>query len=261
MTTTTSEPNANETGRPPAIGGPAQAHPPRGKRRPRTRRQTVGVVVLLLAAAGFLAYSLPPYLGLDPSRARLPVPAGFPAYYPLLVTHIFCGSVALVTGCLQLWPWLRRRHPAVHRWSGRAYFFGGVLPAGVAILGVAPLSFTGVVGQVSNTMLAVLWLPFTIAGYRAARQRRYADHRRWMVRSFALTTSIVLNRVWLVVWIMVLMPRLSTQYGGDMDALVLDAGLVSGWMSWTVNLLVAEWWLQRGGRATRRARRARAVAA
>jgi len=31
------------------------------------------------------------------------------------VAHILFGSVALVTACLQIWPWLRRTHPTVHR--------------------------------------------------------------------------------------------------------------------------------------------------
>jgi hypothetical protein len=227
-------------------------------RRPGTRRQLFWMVPLLIAMVGFLAYSLPPYLGLDPSQSRLPVHESFPPYYVLLVTHIFCGSVALVTGCLQMWPWLRQRHPRVHRWSGRLYFFAGCFPAGLAVLVVAPMSSTGLVGAVGNTMLAVLWLPITIAGYRAARQRRYGEHRKWMIRSFALTTSIVVNRVWMVVWIMILTPGLDTTYGGDMDALIHDATLVSIWLSWVVNLLVAEWWLQRGNPARGRARAAAA---
>ena len=35
----------------------------------------------------------------------------------------------------------------------------------------------GFVSQVGNTMLALLWLPTTIAGFRMARQRRFVEHR------------------------------------------------------------------------------------
>ncbi len=44
-------------------------------------------------------------------------------------------------------------------------------------------------------MLAPLWLTVTAIGVVQIRQRRVADHRRWMIRSFALTMSIVINRL------------------------------------------------------------------
>ncbi len=178
---------------------------------------------------------------------------GFPFYYPLLVTHILFGSVALLAGCTQVWPWFRHRYPAAHRTIGRVYVFGGVLPAGIAVLGVAPLSSTGFVSQVGNTMLALLWLPITIAGYRMARQRRFAEHREWMIRSFALTTSIVVNRLWLVLLLLVLWPQVDTTFGGDQTAMINTAAAASVWLSWVVNLLLAEWWLQRGRAARHRA--------
>lgn len=232
--------------------GPERRRAGRGS-VPRQRRQLRWMLPLLLVSVVFVAYSIPPYLTLDPSRSRLPgLRDGFPLYYPLLVTHIVFGSVALLAGCMQVWPWFRRRHPVAHRLIGRVYVFGGVLPAGVAVLGVAPLSSTGFVSQVGNTMLALLWLPITIAGYRMARQRRFAEHREWMIRSFALTTSIVLNRPWVVLYIVVLAPQTDTTFGGDQTAMINSAAGSAVWSSWVVNLLVAEWWLQRG-----RSRRAR----
>jgi hypothetical protein len=61
---------------------------------------------------------------------------------------------------------------------------------------------------VANTILAVLWFGTTLAGFRAIRQRRYADHRRWMLRSVALSFSIVANRVWVVILFAVFVPEL-----------------------------------------------------
>ena len=62
--------------------------------RPRTslwRRPWVVPLVLLTVA--FVAFSLPPYLTLDPAQARLQPLPPFPGYYPLLVTHmLFCGT-------------------------------------------------------------------------------------------------------------------------------------------------------------------------
>ncbi|MBY8870322.1 DUF2306 domain-containing protein [Micromonospora sp. PLK6-60] len=236
---------------------PPTTSAPAGRRR--VSRQLRWAVPLLLVAIAFVAYALPPYLTLDPSQSRLPVPEAHPQYYPLLVAHIVFGSVALLAGSFQVWPWFRRRYPVAHRWLGRAYLFGGVFPAGIAVLGVAPLSSTGFVSQVGNTMLAVLWLATSVAGYRMARQRRFAEHRRWMIRSFALTLSIVLNRLWVVLFVVLLLPQVDTTYGGDQDAMIRAAAGASVWLSWVVNLLVVQWWLERGdsrARARRAGRRA-----
>jgi uncharacterized membrane protein len=194
---------------------------------------------------GFLIYALPPYLTLDPSRARLPVPHN-PVFYPVLVTHIFLGSIMLGCATLQVWPWLRRRHLRIHRWSGRVYVICAI-PVGLAGLYIAQFPTGGAVQRVANTMLALLFLVCTINGYRAIRRRRITQHREWMIRSFALAFSIVANRVWLVVCMVILAPTASG------PGLIAAIG-ISTWMSWEVNLLIAEWWLHRRptGREPRR---------
>jgi uncharacterized membrane protein YozB (DUF420 family) len=207
--------------------------------KPKIRPPVIG---LMVAVVLFLGYALPPYLGLDPAKARTLAPTGIPYYYPMLVTHIFLGSIALLAGCLQLWPWLRQRNPVVHRWSGRVYMFSSVA-AGLAVLTIAPVTALGTNQRVANTMLALLWIGTTVAGYRMARKRRYAEHREWMIRSFALCFSIVVNRLWTVLFTSLLIPA-----DADFATVAQSAG-AAAWLSWVVNLLVAEWWLQRTRRA------------
>lgn len=236
---------------PPTPAGP-------GGRRAARRFRTIALPLGVLTA-GFLAFALPPYLGLDPAQARLPVPHDVPWFYPALVAHIAFGSVALVTATLQIWPWLRRTHPAVHRWTGRAYLALGVVPGGIAVMFVAPFAEAGGPnGQVANTMLGILWLVTAVAGYRAARARRFAEHREWMIRSVALTFSIVANRPWNIICIALFAPGVLT--GGPVDPVALTQAIgVSTWLSWVVNLLVVELWLQhtrnRGARARAAAQR------
>ncbi|MEJ2860171.1 DUF2306 domain-containing protein [Actinomycetospora flava] len=216
------------------------------RRQPDPRRVRIGLAVTALVCVVFLVLELPAYLGVDPARSRIPVRTDYALHYPLLWAHIMFGSVALLTACLQIWPWLRRAHPRVHRWSGRLYLFGGVLPGGVVVLGVAPVSSTGFASAVGNTFLAVLWLATSVAGWRAARARRYADHRAWMIRSVALTFSIVVNRFWVVVYVVLLMAVDPAD-----PELIPHAATASVWTSWIVNLLVAEWWILRSGRRGR----------
>lgn len=206
------------------------------------RRPWIGP--LLLACLAFLIFSLPPYLSLDPAQSRIEVREDVFFHYPLLVAHIFLGSVALITCCFQVWPRFRQQFPAVHRWMGRAYLFAGVFPAGVMTLVIAPLSSQGAPTAVANFLLGALWLLTGIAGYKMARQRRFADHRKWMVRGFALTWAIVVDRLWQTIWLVALLPLTSSVYGGDQEAVVRDAAGVAIWLSVVVNLLIAEWWLQ-----------------
>jgi len=225
---------------------PSPAASPQPARRRRGSRQRAWLPPLIVVSVLFLVFSLPPYLGLDPAKARLPIRPDYPLHYPLMVGHILFGSVALLAGCLQVWPWLRTRFPVVHRWAGRLYLFGGVFPAGVLVLGVAPVSSTGFGSAVGNTALGVLWLATAVAGYRAARRRRYADHRAWMVRNFALTLSIVANRVWLVLFlVLVETPPVAAVFGGDEASRIQTAATASVWLSWVANLLFVEWYVLR----------------
>lgn len=215
-------------------------HPP-AARAPLLRRPWVAPLALLTVI--FIAYAVPPYLSLDPAQARIQPMPSHSSYYPLLVTHILLGSAALLAACLQVWPWLRQTHRAIHRWSGRIYVTAA-LPAAVCVMIISPMGLHGANQRVGSTMLAVLWFGTTLAGFRAIRQRRYADHRAWMLRSVALAFSIVANRLWLMIAFAVFVPKIFTGAEGDPAAVGQAVG-VAVWMSWVVNLLIIEWWLHR----------------
>ncbi len=210
-------------------------------RKPLLRRPWV--VPLAVLTVIFIGYAVRPYLTLDPARARIqPMPPHI-SYYPLLVTHIFLGSVALLAGCLQVWPWLRRSQPAVHRLGGRIYV-AAALTASICVMIISPMGLHGANQRVANTMLALLWFGTTLAGFRAIRQRRFADHRRWMLRSVALAFSIVAFRFWMLVIFAVFVPETFT--GEEVDPAALDQAIgLTSWVSWVVNLLIVEWWLHR----------------
>jgi uncharacterized membrane protein YozB (DUF420 family) len=217
-------------------------------RKPLLRRPWV--VPLTLLTVIFIAYAVPPYLALDPAQARIRPMPPHASFYPLLVTHIFLGSIALLAACLQVWPWLRRSHSAVHRWSGRVYV-AVALSASICVMIISPMGLYGANQRVANTMLALLWFGTTLAGFRAIRQRRFADHRQWMLRSFALAFSIVAFRVWMLIAFAVFVPEIYT--GAEADpADVSQAVGVTSWVSWVVNLLIVEWWLHRRQRRSSR---------
>jgi hypothetical protein len=214
------------------------------------------IAPLAVVTALFLATALPRYVGLDPAQSLVPTDRG-PAFYPALVTHIFTGSVMLSAAVLQLWPWLRAHHPRVHRWSGRVYV-ASAIPTSIAALVVAQFPSSGVAQQVANTMMGTLLLTFTLLGYRAVRQRRFGDHREWMIRSTALAFSIVTNRFWSTFLIAVYVPGALTDPSiGFGSPEIEGAAIASAWMSFIVNLLFAEWWIHRKPKKRGRAQKVR----
>jgi len=213
------------------------------------------IAPLLFLTVAFLAFSLPPYLTLDPAQSRLPVRGGAPLHYPALVLHILFGTVALLASCFQVWPWFRGRYPAIHRRVGRLYVFAGVLPASLLAIPVSLYGHTGFVGATGNLVLSFLWLTTTVAGFRMARQRRFQDHRRWMIRSFALGMSIVVNRLWGVLLAFLVVPLLATT-PAEIEALSGQAFAASVWLSWVVNAVIAEWWIERTRKRSRTPRQA-----
>lgn len=232
---------------------PPEAPPsPRPPTEPWWRRPWIGP--LMLVAAVFLAVSVPRYLTFDPSLSRMEVPPGDAVYYPLLVVHVLCGTVAMAAGCFQIWPRFRAAHPWGHRTTGRVYVFAGVLPGGITALYVGVHTPFGPTVMAANLTLAVLWLTTTVIAFRMVRRRRFADHRLWMIRSFALTMSIVLSRILVPVVFVALLPSADALFGGDQDLHLNTATGIGVWLAVVLSLVFAEVGIHRGGGAARRVR-------
>jgi uncharacterized membrane protein len=205
----------------------------------RTSRTKWLAPALAVIVVGFLAFSLPPYF-----TGGTRVPATFALHYPLLVGHVMFASVAMVAAVAQIWPRLRVRHPVLHRRVGRTYV-ATAIPAAVCAMVIGAATPFGPILAVSNVFLASLWLWFTINGYLAPRQRRFADHRRHMVRSATLALSIITNRIWTPVLFITLHPLQDSVFDGNEQHFLWFAAGLGAWLGWTVPLLAVQWWLNR----------------
>lgn len=204
-----------------------------------SKRSTRLSAALAVVGVGFLAYSLPPYLS-----GGTRVQSTFGLHYPLLVAHVLLASVAMVCAVAQIWPGLRRRHPVLHRRTGRVYV-ATAIPAAVCAVVIGAATPFGPILALSNVTLGALWLWFTVDGFVAARQRRFAAHRRQMLRSATLALSIITNRIWAPVVYLSFQPLRDSVFGGDEDRYMwLVAGVV-GWLGWTIPLLLLQAWLRR----------------
>lgn len=144
-----------------------------------------------------------------------------------VIMHLGGSAVALAVGPFQLNARLRNRVIAVHRWMGRSYVIG-VLIGGVGALILAPMAQSGLPARTGFSLLAVLWLTATAQAYRHIRDRNQPAHRRWMIRSYALTFAAVMLRIYL---------PLSQVYGISFE----PAYQTIAWLCWVPNLILAEW--------------------
>lgn len=210
---------------------PEPAEPPGN--RPWWRQPYLWLVVLGGLVALNLFHALPRYLIPDSSQARIILDPDFGLHYPVVAVHAVTGNIAMVTVLLQLWPWLRRTHPAIHRLTGRFYIFAGALPAaslGLWLVPYRPLN----TGSMGIAISGALWIVTTLVGFRMTLKGRYAEHRRWMTYSFALAMHTTLGRI-----IFYMITYIS---GFTMDVTILLE--TANWFSWVGALLAAHIWLE-----------------
>lgn len=150
---------------------------------------------------------------------------------PWLTVHVAGAATALLIGAVQFVGPLRRRLPAIHRWSGRLYAVA-CLVGGAGGLMLAAGSTAGPIAGWGFGLLAVAWMTTTAMGWRTALSRDFAGHRRWMIRSWALTLAAVTLRLQ-----MLAAPLL------PMDG--LESFRLIAWLCWVPNLVVADLYLRR----------------
>ncbi|WP_192879002.1 DUF2306 domain-containing protein [Ephemeroptericola cinctiostellae] len=148
--------------------------------------------------------------------------------------HIFSSMFALVMGVMQLSKKIRVRHTTMHRWLGRMYVLNVLLVAAPAGLIMSIDANDGFSSRTALTVLPCLWWYFTYTAYWSVIHRDFIGHRNFMVRSFALTLSIITLRLWE-------MGLMAYVEHPPMDLLYP----MIAWLGFMPNLMVAEWWIRR----------------
>lgn len=198
------------------------------------RRGNPSLIVIALAGAlGLVVAGLSlSYLYLPPPEMRfVEQRAAFADTLWAIRIHAAGGMLALLLGPLQFIAAIRARRPALHRWLGRCYL-AAVVVGVIGAFGLAPGAYGGLVSTLGFTFLGVAWAVAGALAYRSIRERDIDRHRRWMMRSYALTFAAVTLRLEL--------PILMAA-GLDLES----AYRTVAWLCWLPNLAVMELWLRR----------------
>ncbi len=150
-------------------------------------------------------------------------------YYRIaFYTHIFTSSIVIGTGIFLFSPIVLKRWPSLHRIMGKAYVALVLILSAPTGLVMAFHANGTWLAKVSFTLLAIIWWWTTYMGYTTIRNKQIAAHRKWMIRSYALTLSAITLRL----------SQMLLAYYCDIDP-EMQYTVVS-WTSWVFNLIIAE---------------------
>jgi uncharacterized membrane protein len=147
-----------------------------------------------------------------------------------LSLHALGGAIALLAGPLQFVPRFRESSWNRHRLLGWIYS-GAVLVAWCASLWIAPHSQTGWIASSGFLTLGAAWIVATGLAVKFIWQGDALRHRRWMIRSYALTAAAITLRMYLPL-IFVFHWPFATGYP------------VIAWLCWVPNGIAAEVYLR-----------------
>jgi uncharacterized membrane protein YozB (DUF420 family) len=131
----------------------------------------------------------------------VPDPADFEhryAVYPWLAyAHIVPGVVYLTLAPLQLWRGFRSRDLTRHRRIGRAALCAGGVSGVFAVVFGLTLSFGGWLQASASVVFGTYFVVALVVAYRAIRRGDVPQHRRWMIRGFAVALAVGTIRIWI----------------------------------------------------------------
>lgn len=180
--------------------------------------------VTLSVVIGYCDY-LPPNFDSDFLRGREAYFWG--AYGWAFYAHLVAGPVSLLCGTILLSERFRNIAPKWHRYLGRLQVACVLLLLVPSGLWMAWYAATGFAAGAGLAALAIATAICIVRGWKTAVARRFADHRRWMWRTYLLLCSAVVIRI---------IGGLATV--AELDALWLYP--LAAWGSWLAPLLVYE---------------------
>lgn len=215
---------------------------PRSSRLIRTAAVTIGLLIAIVVAFVIIRVVVdwPSILdGTDPDDdfAERYVDNPWRAYL-----HIGPGLVYLLGAPLQLSRRFRARHYTVHRRLGRVLLACALLGATFALLFGIPLAWGGAGESVATVVFGCWFIACLVLAFRAIRRDDVPQHRRWMIRAFAVGVGIGTIRIWVGIF-----EGIEQAMSGGTTPTAPDPTMfaIAFWLAFTMHVAIGEWWLRR----------------
>jgi hypothetical protein len=147
--------------------------------------------------------------------------------------HVFSCVLTLCAGFTQFSNYILKYHKPLHRFFGRLYAYNILLinfPAGMIM---AVYANGHLPTKIAFIILDTLWFLFTYKAIVAIKAKDIKKHKRFMIRSYALTCSAITLRLWKIV--------LTNSF--DIDPQIIY--MIDAWLGFVPNLLFAEWLIRK----------------
>jgi uncharacterized membrane protein len=189
--------------------------------------RTLSRILLIALIASATAIGLWSLRYLLPSQPQAIHFENFTDRHGAFTLHAAFASIALLVGPWQFLPSVLFRRRWVHRLLGRIYV-SAVALGWLASLPLALHAHTGAAASAGFQTLGIAWLTCTLLGFLHVRAGRIVQHRRWMIRSYALTTAAITLRLYIL--------------GSDVLHIPLGQSYpYIAWLCWVPNALIAQW--------------------
>jgi len=161
-------------------------------------------IIRILAAAAILIFSIlmlktiSQYTGFDKNVGFLLFKqkvVSNPYWMTFFYIHIFSVTLCLLAGLTQFSNRFLSENRAHHRWIGKIYVYNILIINVPACFVLGLFSNGGVIGITGFMLQDVLWAYFTIAAVLFIKKENIAEHKKWMILSYAVTTTAITFRI------------------------------------------------------------------
>lgn len=199
-------------------------------------KQKAGIIILIISAMWVL-HTFSKNFMVDPQFEKFisrkdQILTDHNLWISMIRIHILLAIIALITGPLGVIKAIRNKSREFHRWNGRIYVMSIILNfiPGVYVSFFATGGLPSIFGFL---ILNTLWLITTILGYWYIKRQKVMLHSQWITRSFFLSFANII--IYIIVTL--LHHLMNFPYG--------DSYTIAVWLSWSLNLLVAEFMIRR----------------
>ena len=156
--------------------------------------------------------------------------------------HMVPGVVYLLGTPLQLSHRFRSRHYVAHRRLGRVLLGCALLSGALSVVLGIVFAWGGGAETTATLVFGSWFVACLVLALLAIRRGHVAQHRRWMVRAFAVGVGVATIRIWVGVFTGIELGLLGMQ---DRTMPLRATFGVAFWLGLSMHVAFAEWWLRR----------------